>query len=918
MRLGSPHAILSRTAFNCLALIAKVQPQALLEALKGGISNSDARVKTQSLRVVGILAEKVNVTILQEIVKLFQDPYISNTALQTARRLVANNPRLKEECSGDLLEAIEKGETQAPKHPSTKLEVPRILDPGVAQQIAFSQNWKEKLLAMEELKDKIPDIGEDIANHLNSILEFLNSLLLEKNFRIVNGSLLLLLQILQIKGITSKANFRSIIPACIQKLGDDKISNRYNTFRVMRIMLRELLPETMFPFYIEGLSSLNWHVREGSLVLIMAAMLEKDPVYQYEYSSLVAPVFQMVQDTKAKVRLVATETLVVIAYREGSEKVLEQVQADYLTIERLKSRLRKKVIAALKEDWVDLPKVAPDSAPSYSVVYSPSTLPKADTPENFRKNLATRLSSMSIRRPSRLSMRSPSQFEIEKPNRTPSVPAKSHALPSLEKKPNSRNMQFSPPKQAPVKAVELQYLTREDLKPLENPEEQLHKYLGFEPEDWKEQFEMLNGIRRLLKHNSELFAMIPIHSLVIKLLKYADSLRSGLAKNSLIALGEMCSSLKRLLDSELEPIMNCLLKKSTDTNVFISQEAEKSLMTLCNNSNDSRLIMILFQCVNSTRSSQIKAKVAMCYNKIIEKKGHEIRRCKELERMMHLLGALAREASADVRTNAKAALNQLAKLLGADFDKYLKRSMDTTSFQQVKEALKRPEVESPLKKYSTNELIFRKKSQSQDSFDSIKRALTSEEWVKRIEAVSKLKQISTKEKGLSSKGLSCILTALNDSDTRVTMHTLTVLSKLLPSVPQKPDLSSLIPSLSSLLNSSNTLLRNSAKDVSRTLMYEGNIGQVLPAIISQLHRGKDKSWMFWHSLVMDSLPLVVAKKPELVQKSLVPFANSVLQNEEVSGLNKKFLEKLYISVGTDLSSYLGESWPAFMKHLSLN
>ena len=60
---------------------------------------------------------------------------------------------------------------------------------------------------------------------------------------------------------------------------------------------------------------------------------------------------------------------------------------------------------------------------------------------------------------------------------------------------------------------------------------------------------------------------------------------------------------------------------------------------------------------------------------------------------------------------------------------------------------------------------------------------------------------------------------LSDTDSRVSMHTLTVLSKLLPCTSIKTDLSALLPSLILLLNSTNTLLMNNARDVCRILVH---------------------------------------------------------------------------------------------------
>jgi len=51
----------------------------------------------------------------------------------------------------------------------------------------------------------------------------------------------------------------------------------------------------------------------------------------------------------------------------------------------------------------------------------------------------------------------------------------------------------------------------------------------------------------------------------------ADSLRSQLSKNGLMTLEELIVSQGKKLDSYLENMTPCILKRSSDTNVFISE-----------------------------------------------------------------------------------------------------------------------------------------------------------------------------------------------------------------------------------------------------------------------------------------------------------------------------------------------------------
>ena len=112
-------------------------------------------------------------------------------------------------------------------------------------------------MAMEEIKDNLPNMSKNFDKHLPSILEFLKQLLEGSSFRIINGALLLLQEILKISGVTKKADFTCLIPCCIDKLGDEKITFRNNTFKVFRLLLSELYPECLFPYFLKGLECEN-------------------------------------------------------------------------------------------------------------------------------------------------------------------------------------------------------------------------------------------------------------------------------------------------------------------------------------------------------------------------------------------------------------------------------------------------------------------------------------------------------------------------------------------------------------------------------------------------------------------------------------------------------------------------------------
>jgi len=69
--------------------------------------------------------------------------------------------------------------------------------------------------------------------------------------------------------------------------------------------------------------------------------------------------------------------------------------------------------------------------------------------------------------------------------------------------------------------------------------------------------------------------------------KLAESLRSTLAKQALITLRELFETVsKQQLDQDLESALQSLLKKSIDSNIFMAEEAERTLSSLCRNGSE--------------------------------------------------------------------------------------------------------------------------------------------------------------------------------------------------------------------------------------------------------------------------------------------------------------------------------------------
>jgi hypothetical protein len=66
-------------------------------------------------------------------------------------------------------------------------------------------------------------------------------------------------------------------------------------------------------------------------------------------------------------------------------------------------------------------------------------------------------------------------------------------------------------------------------------------------------------------------------------IKIADSLRSSCSKIALMTISDMFNFLKRCMEPYLDNIIKILLKKGSDTNTFLSEEAERALTSMISN-----------------------------------------------------------------------------------------------------------------------------------------------------------------------------------------------------------------------------------------------------------------------------------------------------------------------------------------------
>lgn len=114
--------MISRTAFNCIALASKVEPLSVMQALTQGLDSKNNRVRSQCLRGLNLLTDYVDTRVLEKVVALIEDPRLSNTALLAARRLISSSEQLKSATNEQMLSTIEQGSFPRRNSPQTVLD----------------------------------------------------------------------------------------------------------------------------------------------------------------------------------------------------------------------------------------------------------------------------------------------------------------------------------------------------------------------------------------------------------------------------------------------------------------------------------------------------------------------------------------------------------------------------------------------------------------------------------------------------------------------------------------------------------------------------------------------------------------------------------------------------------------------------
>lgn len=237
-----------------------------------------------------------------------------------------------------------------------------------------------------------------------------------------------------------------------------------------------------------------------------------------------------------------------------------------------------------------------------------------------------------------------------------------------------------------LKPESLDYLDTEEISPCIDPRADLNKATAaLLTEDWLEIFHALNIVRQLSLHHQSILlnsgkpggsgtgnapmaspgglrspmasakGQAPVlRALASAVLKQVDNLRSQVAKNAIVTLGDMFLGLRTKMDPEVPTVVPVLVKKCGDQSTsFLSESAESTLCHLIDHSSPARSLNA-FVAASDNRNPALRGKVAGFLGFLISQKAEELRTChREMETLRVKLKTLINDNTPEARASSR-------------------------------------------------------------------------------------------------------------------------------------------------------------------------------------------------------------------------------------------------------------------------
>jgi hypothetical protein len=375
----------------------------------------------------------------------------------------------------------------------------------------------------------------------------------------------------------------------------------------------------------------------------------------------------------------------------------------------------------------------------------------------------------------------------------------------------------------------------------------------------------------------------------------------------------MCENLGRTIDSEISELLKVLVKKAIDTNIFLSEQADVALESMCKYSNENKIIASLISISQTNKNPLSKAIVASSFSKIFKRLMYNASRCKDLDKILVILADYLADAAFDVRNNSKVAFLALSEGFASemDFERALMRSLNDASRKKVMEAIHNKTGEmrnlSPIKKSAHRELrgthMLEKSSRNVrtrsigasqeapelESIQKLSSEMSSNEWKTRYNSIGSLQDLVL-ENSIPLKSSQKLITVidifckgLSDQNLKVHIHTLNALIKIVPVLNKslEPHLTLIMSSLLPGLGSANSSIREIAREVTNTIIQNLESCAVIVPVISAFPNTNARSRATLIVLIIELIPKVYEKRPNVIIKNVIPLILKLVDDSKI-------------------------------------
>ena len=217
-----------------------------------------------------------------------------------------------------------------------------------------------------------------------------------------------------------------------------------------------------------------------------------------------------------------------------------------------------------------------------------------------------------------------------------------------------------------LKPDSLDYLDTSEILPMQASStaksEMSRIMIGLDTHEWPEIFHTLNVVRQLVLHHPKIItshSRTALHDMYMGVLRQADNLRSQVAKNAILTIGDMYIGFGKMIDGEVASSVQLLTKKTADNaTTFVASTAESTICKIIENSSANRCLNALLNCTDS-RNPTLRGRVAGFLHLLVSMRSSELKNTREIDILKGKLKNMLHDNTPDARAFTRDIVREL-------------------------------------------------------------------------------------------------------------------------------------------------------------------------------------------------------------------------------------------------------------------